>query len=86
MEEERRLLNMEKLKNDMEKTKGQTVVMSTGLKDKESGKKKIDEEEDEEEEDEEDEYEDVKLFSEDEYEEEYEEDEGEDEELAHFAF
>ncbi|KAI0528890.1 hypothetical protein KFK09_001433 [Dendrobium nobile] len=86
LEEERRLLNMEKLKNDMEKTKGQTVVMSTGLKDKESGKKKIDQEEDEEEEDEEEEYEDVKLFSEDEYEEEYEEDEGEDEELAHFAF
>lgn len=34
MEEERKKENMEKLRKDMEKSRGETVVLSTGLKDK----------------------------------------------------
>ena len=73
MEAERRRANMEKLRRDMEKTKGQTVVLSTGLKDKEPASKMM-EEDNEEEEEEEDEY--IRFSEEDE----------EDEEVAHFAF
>lgn len=61
---------MERLQKDMEKSKGQRVVLSTGLKDKESLKME-----------EEEELEDVRFS-----EEETEEDEGEDEEVAHFGF
>lgn len=61
----------------MEKSKGQRVVLNTGLKDKES--LKMEDEADEEEEEEE--LEDVQFS-----EEETEEDEGEDEEIAHFGF
>ncbi|KAG0484849.1 hypothetical protein HPP92_008928 [Vanilla planifolia] len=84
LEAERRLANMEKLRKDMEKTKGQTVVLSTGLKDEESATKKMDEYEKEVEDEEEDD-EDIKLFSEEEYDENEAGDE-EDEEIAHFAF
>ncbi|XP_074571622.1 GPN-loop GTPase QQT2 [Curcuma longa] len=75
LETERRKENIERLRKDMEKTKGQTVVLSTGLKDK--GSLKMEDEEEEEEE-----LEDDVRFSE----EETEEDEGEDEEVAHFGF
>ncbi|KAK8952159.1 hypothetical protein KSP39_PZI004172 [Platanthera zijinensis] len=81
LEEENRVANMERLRKDMEKTKGQTVVLSTGLKDKDSHKK-MNEDEEEEEDDEEVDDEDAILFSE----EEVEEDEGEDEEVSHFSF
>lgn len=67
---------MERLRKDMEKTKGQTMVLNTGLKDKEHSKEMMDEEDEEEEE----ELEDLR-YSEDE-----EEDEGENEEVDHFAF
>ncbi|KAG9439238.1 hypothetical protein H6P81_019403 [Aristolochia fimbriata] len=82
LEEERQLAQMEKLKKDMEKTRGETVVLSTGLKNKESTSTSMMDEEDEEEEDEEDE--DIKLFSEEEYVDD-DDDEG-DEEVARFAF
>lgn len=82
LEEENRVANMEKLRKDFEKTKGQTVALSTGLKDKDSLKKKMNEDEQEEEDEEEVDDEDVILFSE----EEDEEDEGEDEEVSHFPF
>ncbi|KAA8531196.1 hypothetical protein F0562_005890 [Nyssa sinensis] len=80
LEEECRRENMEKLRKDMEKSRGETVVLSTGLKDTETGSKAMMEEEDEEEE--EDEYEDHERFSEledviDEY---------EDEEVGRFSF
>ncbi|MQM02696.1 hypothetical protein Taro_035469 [Colocasia esculenta] len=75
LEEERRRENMEKLRTDMEKSKGQTVVLSTGLKDKESAQTTVRMEEEEDEEGE-------MMFSDVEDEEE----EGEDEEVVHFAF
>lgn len=76
LEEERRKENMEKLQKDMMKSKGQTVVLSTGLKDKNSVSDMMD---DADEEEEEEALEDFGL-SEDE-----DEDEGEDEEVAHFG-
>lgn len=76
LEEERRKENMEKLQKDMMKSKGQTVVLSTGLKDKNS-----DMMDDADEEEEEEALEDFGLSEEDE-----DEDEGEDEEVAHFGF
>ncbi|XP_073043066.1 GPN-loop GTPase QQT2-like isoform X3 [Primulina eburnea] len=53
LEEERRKENMDKLKKDMEKSQGKTVVLSTGLKDKAvtSTSMDLDEEDDEEEKD-----------------------------------
>ncbi|KAH9607418.1 hypothetical protein KSS87_007508 [Heliosperma pusillum] len=57
LEEDRRRENMEKLRKDMEKSQGETVVLSTGLKDKGAGSKTMEELEEEDEEDEEDEYE-----------------------------
>lgn len=78
LEEERRRDSMEKLRKDMEKSGGGTVVLSTGLKDKEVEKSMMDEE-DEEEEDLEDEF--------DRYSEEDDViDEDEDEEIASFSF
>ncbi|KAK1317731.1 hypothetical protein QJS10_CPA05g00177 [Acorus calamus] len=75
LEEDRRKENMEKLKKDMEKSGGETVVLSTGLKDKEPMKTMMEEEEEDEEE-----KEDLQLseFEED--------DDGENEEVDHFAF
>lgn len=78
MEEERRRGNMEKLRKDMENSKGETVVLSTGLKDKEALNETMMNEEGEEEEEEEP----LEFYSE-------EEDvinEDEDEEVARFSF
>lgn len=73
---------MDKLRKDMEKSKGETVVLNTGLKDKRSeGKKMMDEDEDEEEKYDEDE--DFETFSE---EADATIDEDEDEEVANFRF
>ncbi|XP_009787624.1 GPN-loop GTPase QQT2-like [Nicotiana tabacum] len=79
LEERRRRENMEKLRKDMEKTGGQTVVLNTGLKDGEDkGKAMMDAEDEEEEEDD-----DIKIFSEDDN---GDIDEDEDEEVAGFSF
>ncbi|KAK6783348.1 hypothetical protein RDI58_021145 [Solanum bulbocastanum] len=64
LEEKRRRENMEKLRKDMEKTGGETVVLSTGLKDVKGKNKAMMDVEDEEEEEEEEE--DIKVFSDDE--------------------
>ncbi|KAI4364499.1 hypothetical protein MLD38_020581 [Melastoma candidum] len=85
LEEERRKLCMEKLRQDKEKTGGQTVVLSTGLKDKgaKSDKDMMEEAFDKlEEEEEEEEY--GRFTDEDEDEDAIDEDE--DEEVARFAF
>ncbi|CAN1328173.1 GPN-loop GTPase QQT2 [Linum perenne] len=78
LEEERRRENMEKLKKDMQKTGGETVVLSTGLKDS-AGSSMNDAEEEEEEE------EDFQRFSDDE---EYDDEDAidEDEEVSRFSF
>ncbi|TQD94123.1 hypothetical protein C1H46_020318 [Malus baccata] len=61
LEEEHRKENMEKLRKDMEKSRGETVVLSTGLKDKdERGNAMMDEDEEDEVEEEDE------VFSEDE--------------------
>ncbi|XP_049377242.1 GPN-loop GTPase QQT2 [Solanum stenotomum] len=78
LEEKRRRENMEKLRKDMEKTGGETVVLSTGLKDVKGKNKAMMDDEEEEEEAEED----IKVFSDDE--DAIEEDE--DEEDAGFPF
>ncbi|KAG5593251.1 hypothetical protein H5410_043765 [Solanum commersonii] len=75
LEEKRRRENMEKLRKDMEKTGGETVVLSTGLKDVKGKNKAMMDDEDEEEED-------IKVFSDDED----AIDEDEDEEDAGFPF
>ncbi|KAL3362328.1 hypothetical protein AABB24_014953 [Solanum stoloniferum] len=77
LEEKRRRENMEKLRKDMEKTGGETVVLSTGLKDVKGKNKAMMDDEDEEEEEE-----DIKVFSDDED----AIDEDEDEEDAGFPF
>ncbi|KAK9291143.1 hypothetical protein L1049_009331 [Liquidambar formosana] len=84
LEEERRRENMDKLRKDMEKSGGETVVLSTGLKNKEARSNNTIDEEDEEveEEEEEDEGSDYERFSE----EEDVIDEDEDEEVARFSF
>lgn len=71
MEEERRKENMDKLRKDMEKSRGETVVLSTGLKDR------VDEDEEDEE------IEDDNKFSEEEFE---DEDDDEDEEVDSFSY
>ncbi|KAF3649620.1 GPN-loop GTPase 1 [Capsicum annuum] len=76
LEENRRRENMEKLRKDMEKTRGETAVLSTGLKDGKGKDKAMMDEEDEEEED------DIRVFSDDED----AIDEDEDEEVAGFSF
>jgi len=81
LEAERRKENMEKLQRDMMKSKGQTVVLSTGLKDKNPASDMMDDAEDEEDEEFE-EFEKSGFIVDDED----EEDEGEDEEVAHFGF
>ncbi|KAK3151440.1 hypothetical protein QOZ80_3AG0245900 [Eleusine coracana subsp. coracana] len=78
LEAERRKENMERLQKDMEKSKGKTVVLSTGLKDKNPASDMMD---DAEEEEEEDSLEDFKISEDDD-----DEDEGEDEEVDHFGF
>lgn len=78
LEEERRRENMEKLRRDMESSKGQTVVLSTGLKDDKSKTKMVDNDNEEiDEEDEDDDYD--RLTEEDDV-------IDEDEEVARFSF
>uniref|UniRef100_A0A7N0UI74 GPN-loop GTPase n=2 Tax=Kalanchoe fedtschenkoi TaxID=63787 RepID=A0A7N0UI74_KALFE len=77
LEEERRKDSMDKLRKDMEKTKGQPVVLSTGLKDKATSSKDMMDEEEEMEET------DIEQF--DDEEEDYI-DEDEDEEITNFSF
>ncbi|KAJ0092280.1 hypothetical protein Patl1_24843 [Pistacia atlantica] len=85
LEEERRKESMDKLRKDMEKSRGETVILSTGLKDNKTKSRDMMVEEDEEEvdldEDEDDVYE---RFSEEEEEDAIDEDE--DEEVAKFSF
>ncbi|XP_062103037.1 GPN-loop GTPase QQT2-like [Humulus lupulus] len=76
LEEERRKENMDKLRKDMEKSNGETVVLSIGLKNKEETSKVMMDEENEEVD------EDFELFSEDED----AIDEDEDEEVSRFSF
>ncbi|XP_059276237.1 GPN-loop GTPase QQT2 [Lycium ferocissimum] len=78
LEEKRRRENMEKLRKDIEKTGGETVVLSTGLKDGKGKNKDMMDDEDEEEEDEDD----IQVFSDDEG----AIDEDEDEEVTGFSF
>ncbi|KAK7264734.1 hypothetical protein RJT34_32344 [Clitoria ternatea] len=83
LEEERRRENMDKLRRDMEKSGGENVVLSTGLKDKETSKSKsMIDEEDEEEDEEMDDDDDLGIYSE----EEDAIDEDEDEEVDRFHF
>ncbi|RLM54315.1 GPN-loop GTPase 1 [Panicum miliaceum] len=82
LEAERRKENMEKLQRDMMKSKGQTVVLNTGLKDKNPASDMMDDAEDEEDDEFEEEFEKSGFIVDDED----EEDEGEDEEVAHFGF
>ncbi|THF99326.1 hypothetical protein TEA_007646 [Camellia sinensis var. sinensis] len=81
LEEERRRENMDKLRKDMEKSRGETVVLSTGLKDRETNSKVMMDEEEEEEEDED--VDDYERFSD---EDEDVIDEDEDEEVGRFSF
>ncbi|KAG6731563.1 hypothetical protein I3842_01G134700 [Carya illinoinensis] len=80
LEEERRKENMDKLRKDMEKSRGETVVLNTGLKDKKDHNKTVMDEEDKE----------IEGEDDDDYEEFTEEedviDEDEDEEVARFSF
>ncbi|XP_061357035.1 GPN-loop GTPase QQT2 isoform X1 [Gastrolobium bilobum] len=78
LEEDRRRENMDKLRKDMEKSGGETVVLSTGLKDKETSKSMMVEEDDEID----DEEDDMVIYTE----EEDDIDEDEDEEVDSFAF
>ncbi|KAL2899625.1 GPN-loop GTPase QQT2 [Bienertia sinuspersici] len=83
MEEDHLRENMEKLRNDMQKSKGETVVLSTGLKGREAGSKSMLEEDIDEDEDEgEDEGEEYERLNED------EEDmiDDEDEDVSRFTF
>ena len=82
LEAECRKENMEKLQRDMMKSKGQTVVLNTGLKDKNPASDMMNDDEDEEDEEFEEELEKSGFIVDDED----EEDEGEDEEVAHFGF
>ncbi|GLT42218.1 hypothetical protein SLA2020_162310 [Shorea laevis] len=72
---------MDRLRRDMEQSRGETVVLSTGLKDKDGRRKSLVDPEDEEEEEEEEEDDDYERFSE----EEDVIDEDEDEEVARFS-
>ncbi|EMS47926.1 hypothetical protein CFC21_052034 [Triticum aestivum] len=78
LEAERRNENMERLRRDMEKSKGQTVVLSTGLKDKTPASEMMG---DADEEEEEEALEDFRISEDDD-----DEDEGEDDEVTHFGF
>ncbi|KAL2551132.1 P-loop containing nucleoside triphosphate hydrolase superfamily protein [Forsythia ovata] len=82
LEEERRKENMDKLRKDMEKSRGETVVLNTGLKDTRPDDKSMVLDEDEEVEDEDDDYD---RFNEDDADA-IDEDEDEGEEVAGFSF
>ncbi|KAL3528290.1 hypothetical protein ACH5RR_007612 [Cinchona calisaya] len=79
LEEQRRRENMERLRKDMEKSRGETVVLNTGLKDREVNDKTMMDDEDAEEEDDDVNFE---RFSDDGD----AIDEDEDEEIASFSF
>ncbi|XP_043697816.1 GPN-loop GTPase QQT2 isoform X1 [Telopea speciosissima] len=81
LEEERQRENMDKLRKDMEKSRGETVVLSTGLKDK-----AVMEEDEEDEAEDEDDY--VRSTEEEEDDDDgrIDEDEDEDEEVSRFSF
>ena len=76
--------NMDKLRKDMEKSGGETVVLSTGLKDQKAGGRTPMDEKDEGEEDEDEDEDDYVRFSEEEDEDVIDEDE--DEEVGRFSF
>ncbi|XP_075656093.1 GPN-loop GTPase QQT2 [Castanea sativa] len=82
LEEDHRKENLDKLRKDMEKSGGETVVLSTGLKDKGDRSKTMMDGEDEEIEDEDDD--DYERFTDDE--DAIDEDEDEDEEVSRFSF
>lgn len=84
LEEDRRRESMEKLRRDMEKSKGETVVLSTGLKDEAAANKSMLEDKDEEECDEDGEDDDYDYERSSEEEEDMINDE--DEEVAKFSF
>ncbi|KAE8698264.1 GPN-loop GTPase 1 [Hibiscus syriacus] len=81
LEEECQKESMDKLRRDMEQSRGETVVLSTGLKDKDESRKTMMNPEDEEPVDEDDDY--VRFSEEDE---DLIEEEDEDEEIARFSF
>ncbi|GKU85829.1 hypothetical protein SLEP1_g446 [Rubroshorea leprosula] len=81
LEEERRKESMDRLRKDMEQSRGENVILSTGLKDKDGRRKYLVDPEDEEEEEEEEEDDDYERFSD----EEDVIDEDEDEEVARFS-
>lgn len=78
LEEQRRRENMDRLRKDMEKSRGETVVLNTGLKDRDEKAKSLVDNEDLEEEDDDGNFD---RFSEDED----AFDEDEDEEVASFS-
>ncbi|KAG5023766.1 hypothetical protein JHK85_020108 [Glycine max] len=82
LEEDRRRESMDKLRRDMEKSGGETVVLSTGLKNKEASKSMMDEEDEEGEDEEMDDDDDLGIYTE----EEDAIDEDEDEEIDRFGF
>ncbi|GAB2265426.1 GPN-loop GTPase qqt2 [Dionaea muscipula] len=81
LEEDRRRENMDKLRKDMEKSEGETIVVSPGLKDK-----KVAMLEDEDEEEEEEDEEDYEVFSEDDEDMIDDDDDDDDEEVTGFSF
>ncbi|KAK1407005.1 hypothetical protein QVD17_38615 [Tagetes erecta] len=86
LEEERRKENMDKLRKDMEKSGGGTVVLSTGLKDNDKGNtsKAGDEEDDDDDEEEEVEEEETEMYDDDDDSEDATDDD--DEEIASFKY
>lgn len=80
LEEQRRRENMDRLRKDMEKSRGETVVLNTGLKDRDEKATSLVDNEDLEEEDDDGNFD---RFSEDE--DAFGEDEDEDEEVASFS-
>ncbi|CAL0325432.1 unnamed protein product [Lupinus luteus] len=64
LEEDRKRESMDKLRRDMEKSGGETVVLSTGLKDKEKGSKSMMDEDEVEEDEDMDDDEDLGIYSE----------------------
>lgn len=83
LEEDRRRQNMEKLKKDMQKSKGETVVLSTGLKEKEARSKSMLEDSEEEDDEDVEESEHERFSGEEEY---MTDDDDEDEDVTRFTF
>ncbi|OIW00157.1 hypothetical protein TanjilG_29147 [Lupinus angustifolius] len=81
LEEDRKRESMDKLRRDMEKSGGETVVLSTGLKDKEKGSKSMMDEDEVEEDEDMDDDDDLGIYSE----EDDAIDEDEDEEVDRFV-